>query len=200
MVEIKMFPTPLQIISFLTIFFLIFIFVLFLLKNKKVFGRSLKEYTWKTKFYFLGAAVAVYLQYLAMSFPLSARIGQLLWELMIALSVITLVKKYKFNLKNIAFLGILFALWIHGAKVCLRYFIYGNYEEIYRTFRYISGRFIYGSVLAVVIAIGTFLILSLIEETNKKQKNKKKIMKILVGLILVVIILLVAVMFYGKFG
>ena len=75
--------------------------ILYLLKNKNFFNKKLKEYTRKTKFYFLGAAIAVYLQYLAMSFPLSARIGQLLWELMIVLSVIILVRKYKFNLKTV---------------------------------------------------------------------------------------------------
>lgn len=199
MVKIN-FPSNFQIISFLTGFFIIFIFVLYLLKNKKVFNRKLKEYAWETKFYFLGASIAVYLQYLAMSFPFSARIGQILWELMIVLSVITLIKKYKFNLKNITFLGVLYSLWIHGTKVSLRYFIYGKYDEIYRTFKYIAGRFVYGSVLAIVIAIGTFFALSLIEETSKKQKNARKIIKIILELILIVIILLVSVKFYAKFG
>jgi len=197
MAEIN-FPSNFQIVLFLTGFFLVFILVLYLLRNKKIFNRKLKEYTLPTKFYFSGAAIAVFLQYLTMSLPESARIGQLLWELMIVLSVITLVKKYKFNLKNIAFLSILYALWIHGAKCALRYFIYGNYDVLYKTARYIAGRFVYGSILAIALAIGTFFALSLIEETSKKQKDARKIAKIVVWLILIGVILLVSVVIYGK--
>lgn len=192
------FPSNFQIILFLSVFFIVFSFILYFLRNKKIFNRKIADYTWRIKFYFLGAAIAVFLQYLAMSFPQSARIGQLLWELMIVFSVVTLVKKYEFNLKNIAFLGILYALWIHGAKCSLRYFIYGQYDFIYRTFRYLAGRFIYGSILAILLSIGVFFALSLIEETSKKQKDKKKIAKLVLWLILIVVILLVPIIIYGK--
>ncbi len=193
------FPSPIQIILFLAWFYATFLFIVFLLRNKKVFNRKIKEYFLPVKLYFLGAAIAVFLQYLAMPFSSSARIGQILWELMIAFSVIILVKKYRFNLKNTVFLGILYALFIHGAKGSLRYFVYGLYApEIYRTFKYIAGRFVYGSILALSIAIGVFFILSLIEETSKKQKDNKKIAKLVFLLILIAVILLISVMVYGK--
>ncbi len=194
-------PSSTQIASFLLGFYIFFIFIIYIFRDKRIFNKKLKEYVLPIKLYMLGAVIAVFLQYLAMSFPLSARIGQLLWELMIALSVIILVKKYNFNLKNIAFLGILYALFIHGAKVSLRYFIYGAYQpEIYRTLKYIAGRFIYGSVLAVIISIATFFAMSLVQESDKKQKDKKKIFKLVLGLILILIILIISVQIYGALG
>ena len=72
---------------------------------------------------------------------------------MVALAVIALARKYKdFNLKNAVFIGVLFSIIIHGLKVSIRYFFYE------RTGWYLIDRFVYGSSLVMLVAVGTGII------------------------------------------
>ena len=76
---------------------------------------------------------------------LSIRISQWVWEACIAISSYKLIKESNFGYGNLFFLGILYSLIIHGLKITIRYLIYG------KTFLYLADRFLYGSLLVMVI-------------------------------------------------
>ena len=119
----------------------------------KIFGFSLREYFSPIKYYVLASVLIVISQYtialpLNDNYPFLVNLTQALWALMVALSVITLVKKYDFGIKNILFVGVLYCFIIHGLKVSIRYFFYGRTDMAY-----ILNRFFYGSFLVMVTAI-----------------------------------------------
>ena len=96
------------------------------------------------------------------------QISQWIWELAIALSAIQLVRKNNFSWGNVFFLGILYSFIIHGAKVSIRYFFYDQ------TLLYVLDRFIFGSLLVVVIvnAIG-FATILIVRSKNKQIVNSQ---------------------------
>ncbi len=129
----------------------------------KIFGRTLLEYILPIKYYILASILIVISQY-TIALPISniypqysfvINLTQILWEIMVALSVITLIKKYDdFGIKNLFVVWIIYSLAIHGLKVSIRYFFYS------RDVAYVIDRFSYGSLLvfAVSVGLGTILL------------------------------------------
>ncbi len=197
------YPTSSQISLFLLSFLATFSLLVFLLRKTSIFGRTLQEYFLPTWFYFLGAFLGVIWQYLGIN-SLGGidrgQAGQAIWIAMIALSVVTLVYKAQFNLKNIFTLGVIYALFVHGAKVSLRYFVYGALIPFpYRTLEYLGGRFIYGSVLAISAALLTGFALNFALEFSKPEKNFKKIALFFLGAILTFVFITVLAKIYVQF-
>lgn len=127
------------------------ILVLAVLKVR-IFGKTLVEYIKPIWFYVLGAVLVVLSQYLIVlpyndKLPYLANISQALWALMVALSVIKLSKEEDFSLGNAFFLGVIYSVVIHGTKVVIRYLFYE------RTLFYVVDRFIYGSLLVMLIVV-----------------------------------------------
>lgn len=115
----------------------------------KIFGKTLGEYIRPIWYFILISIAAVAWQYL---FGLkiddglmSLKISQLVWEICIAVSAYKLIKTANFSYGNLFFLAVLYSLIIHGLKVSIRYFFYG------KTFLYLLDRFLYGSLLVMVI-------------------------------------------------
>ncbi|MCL4382490.1 MAG: hypothetical protein M1575_03550 [Patescibacteria group bacterium] len=115
----------------------------------KIFGKTLAEYIKPIWFLILISIAAVAWQYL---FGLkiddnfmSIKISQWLWEICIAVSAYKLIKNSNFGYGNLFFLGILYSLIIHGLKVTVRYLFYE------KTFLYLADRFLYGSLLVMMI-------------------------------------------------
>ena len=181
-----MFPSSVQTdVLFLASYSAVFILVCYLLRNKKVHGRSLKEYIWPVRAYIPMAMVAVAWQYVGL-FERADAVGQAIWASAVALSVATLVYKHGFGLGNTVFFGVWYSLLIHGSKCSLRYFIYGVFDPRYRTVEYIGSRFIYGSMLAVNVSMLVALALYLETECLEKQKNMRRISLLILGVILTV--------------
>ena len=115
----------------------------------KIFGKTLGEYV-KPIWYLILISIAVvawqYLFGLKIDDGLmSLKISQWVWEICIALSAYKLIKTANFSYGNLFFLGILYSLIIHGLKIAVRYLFYG------KTFLYLTDRFLYGSLLVMVI-------------------------------------------------
>jgi len=115
----------------------------------KIFGKTLGEYVRPIWYLILISIAAVAWQYL---FGLkiddnfmSIRISQWVWEICIAVSAYKLIKTANFGYGNLFFLGVLYSLIIHGLKITVRYLFYG------KTFLYLADRFLYGSLLVMVI-------------------------------------------------
>lgn len=115
----------------------------------KVFGKTLGEYVKPIWYFILISVTTVLWQYL---FGLKIddnlmylRISQLVWEICIAISTYKLIKNSNFNYGNLFFLGVLYSLIIHGLKITIRYIFYE------KTFLYLVDRFLYGSLLVMVI-------------------------------------------------
>ncbi|MEK7527643.1 MAG: hypothetical protein AAB574_01310 [Patescibacteria group bacterium] len=132
------------LLSIIGLFFILAIFKI------KIFGKTLKEYIEPIWFLILISIAMVAWQYL---FGLkiddnfmSIRISQWIWEICIAVSGYILIKKSNFGYGNLFFLGILYSLIIHGLKISIRYLFYE------KTFLYLADRFLYGSLLVMVIA------------------------------------------------
>lgn len=126
------------------------IFVILLIFRVKIFGKILIEYLKPIWYYILIALATVAFQYLYLVEnynPTIARASQAVWVLAVALSVYTLIKKYDFQFRQVVFLSILYSLIIHGAKVSIRYFFYNS------SIFYVLDRFIYGSLLVMIIVI-----------------------------------------------
>ena len=115
----------------------------------KIFGKTLGEYIRPIWYLILISIAAVAWQYLfGLKIDdnfLSIRISQWVWEACIAISSYKLIKESNFGYGNLFFLGILYSLIIHGLKITIRYLIYG------KTFLYLADRFLYGSLLVMVI-------------------------------------------------
>lgn len=146
------------------------VFALLAIFKSKIFGKTLAEYLKPIWYYIIVCLAVVAWQYLvgvngnAGRLPL--RISQWIWELAIALSAIQLVRKNNFGFANIFFLGVLYSLIIHGLKVTIRYAFYG------KSLLYVLDRFLYGSLLVMIIicAIG-WAALSMTK--NKKGGNNE---------------------------
>lgn len=132
----------------------------------KIFGKTLKEYLKPIKYYIAGAILVVISQY-AIALPLSSQypwvlnLTQALWALMVALSILKLVKEHDFGTKNILVVGILYSIIIHGLKVSIRFFFYG------KTIAYVIDRLLYGSFLVMAITIPLAILLPYLKK--KKQ-------------------------------
>lgn len=115
----------------------------------KIFGKTLGEYVKPIWYLILISIAAVAWQYL---FGLriddglmSLKISQWVWEICIAVSTYKLIKTANFGYGHLFFLAVLYSLIIHGLKISVRYFFYG------KTFLYLLDRFLYGSLLVMVI-------------------------------------------------
>lgn len=124
-------------------------FVALALFKIKIFGKTLAEYIRPIWYLILISIAAVAWQYL---FGLkiddnfmSIKISQWVWEICIALSAYKLIKTANLGYGNLFFLGVLYSLIIHGLKVTVRYLFYE------KTFLYLIDRFLYGSLLVMVI-------------------------------------------------
>ena len=135
---------------FFTILLTVIIFFLFIAIFKiKIFGKTLGEYVKPIWYFILISLAMVAWQYL---FGLkiddnfmSIKISQWIWEICIAASAYKLIKTANFGYGNLFFLGVLYSLIIHGLKVTIRYLFYE------KTFLYSIDRFLYGSLLVMVI-------------------------------------------------
>ena len=139
-------------------------FVVLTIFKLKIFGKTLGEYV-KPIWYFIAIAVAVvFWQYIfgvtLEGNSIQLRISQIVWELMVGVSVYKLSKK-GFGYGNIFFVGVLYSFFIHGLKVSIRYFFYA------KTLWYVLDRFLYGSLLVMLIAVGLGSIFIL--SRNRKQ-------------------------------
>lgn len=141
------------------------IFIILLVSRLKILGKTLVEYIKPIWYYVIVSLVTVAFQYLYLVenySPQLARISQAVWVLAVALSVYTLVKKHDFKFKQILFVGILYSLIIHGTKVSVRYFFYDS------SIFYVLDRFIYGSLLVMVIAIILGALFSILKNKGVK--------------------------------
>ena len=136
-------------IFFVILLAIIIFFSILAIFRIKIFDKTLGEYVKPIWYFILISIVAVAWQYL---FGLkiddgfmSIRISQWLWEICIAASAYKLIKFSNFSYGNLFFLGVLYSLIIHGLKVTVRYFFYG------KTLLYLADRFLYGSLLVMVI-------------------------------------------------
>jgi len=116
----------------------------------RFFGKTLAEYVKPIWPYILGAVLVILSQYLiglpyGEKLPHFIKITQALWALMVALSVMKLSKGENFSLGNALFLGVIYSLIIHGLKVSIRYVFYE------KTLFYVADRFVYGSLLVMLI-------------------------------------------------
>ena len=124
----------------------------------KIFGKTLGEYVKPIWYLILISVAAVAWQYLfglKIDDNLTAlRISQLVWEICIAVSAYKLIKGSNFGYGNLFFLGVLYSLVIHGLKITVRYLFYE------KTFLYLADRFLYGSLLVMVISfiLGSMLL------------------------------------------
>ena len=152
---------------FFSIFFaVIFSLALTAILKTKIFGLALAEYV-KPIWYFVFISVGVVIwQYLVGvnldGNSLQLRISQWIWELAVLASAYKLSKIPKFSYHNMFFLGVLYSLFIHGLKVSIRYFFYA------KTLLYVLDRFLYGSLLVMLIAAGLGSMLILLR--NRKLK------------------------------
>lgn len=190
--------SDIEVIGYLVLYSAIFASLLFLLRNKTVAGRTLKEYIKPIRVFFVGAMVAVSIGYMSF-FELETRlvVHQALWAAMVAVSAVILVYYRKFNLKNMVVLGVIYSLWIHGAKCSLRYLIYGVTEPSYRAADYIIRQFTYGSVIVFFEIFVAALAVYLDAEYKKKEKDTKQILLLLLGLAVTIAVLYVAVILFS---
>lgn len=124
----------------------------------KLLGKNLKEYFMPIKYYILGAILVVISQYaialpLENQYPFLLNVTQALWALMVIFSCIKLVKNYDFKFRNLFMLGIFYSIIIHGLKVTIRYVFYS------KDIAYVIDRFVYGSELVMIIAMGMGIML-----------------------------------------
>lgn len=135
---------------FIILLVIIVFFVVLVIFKIKIFGRTLSEYIKPIWYLILISVAAVAWQYLfGLKIDdnfLSIRISQWVWEICIAISAYKLIKTANFGYGNLFFLGILYSLIIHGLKITIRYIFYE------KTFLYLIDRFLYGSLLVMVIA------------------------------------------------
>ena len=136
-------------IFFMILLVIIIFFFISALFKIKIFGKTLGEYVKPVWYLILISIAAVAWQYL---FGLriddglmSLKISQWVWEICIAVSAYKLIKTVNFSYGNLFFLTVLYSLIIHGLKASVRYLFYG------KTFLYLLDRFLYGSLLVMVI-------------------------------------------------
>ncbi|MFA5364247.1 MAG: hypothetical protein WC325_03590 [Candidatus Bathyarchaeia archaeon] len=179
-----------EVIAYLVLYSVIFASLLFLLRNRNVAGRTLKEYIKPVSFCLIGAMVGVSIGYMSF-FEVETRlvVHQVIWATMVAVSALILVYYRKFNMKNMVVLGVIYSLWIHGAKCSLRYIVYGAYEPSYRAADYIIRQFTYGSTIVFVEIFIVTLAILLDTEIKKKEKDTKQISLLILGIAAMVAVL-----------
>ena len=96
-------------------------------------------------------------------YPFLLNLTQGLWALMAALSVITLIRKKDFRMKNLLFIGVLYSFIIHGLKISIRYFFYD------KPIWYLIDRFLYGSFLVMIIVIIISFVFLYLEKSRKAK-------------------------------
>ncbi|MBW2984093.1 hypothetical protein KY361_03205 [Candidatus Woesearchaeota archaeon] len=135
------------------LFIVITLLLILFFLNTKLAGKTLKEYLWPIKYYVAGAILIAISQYvigLNYNIPYFLNLTQALWALMIVFSLIKLIKTYgDFNILNVLILGILYSIVIHGLKVSIRFFFY------FKPVWYLLDRFLYGSLLVMIIVLIT---------------------------------------------
>ncbi len=185
--------TDVEVIVYLVLYSSVFALLLFLLRNRTVAGHTLKEYIKPVSFCFVGAMVGVSVGYMSF-FEVQTRlvVHQTIWAAMVGLSALILVYYRKFNLKNMVVLGVIYSLWVHGAKCSLRYIVYGANEASYRAADYIIRQFTYGSTIVFFEIFFVALVIFLDNESKKKEKDTKQILRLLLGLAVTVAVLYVA--------
>ncbi|MEA3356962.1 MAG: hypothetical protein U9Q67_00805 [Patescibacteria group bacterium] len=138
---------------FLSVLFgVVAVVIAFIVFKVKIFGRTLGEYIRPIWPYMVGAVLVVISQYLIVlpyndMFPFLASLSQVLWAVLVSLSVMKLCKDREFNFGNVVFLGLIYSVLIHGLKVTIRYFFYD------KTIFYVADRFVYGSLLVMLIVV-----------------------------------------------
>jgi hypothetical protein len=186
--------TDVEVITYLVLYSSVFALLLLLLRNRTVAGHTLKEYIKPISVCFVGAMVGVSIGYMSfLEIETRLRLHQLVWAAMVAVSALILVYYRKFNTKNMLVLGLIYSLWIHGAKCSLRYIVYGAYEASYRTADYIIRQFTYGSTIVFFEIFIVALAIFLDNEFKKKEKDTKQILLILLGLAVTIAILYTAI-------
>lgn len=127
---------------------LAFAFALFV--RLKIFGKTLTEYIkpiWPLAVISLLVVGWQYLFGLQIDDNFTAlRISQLIWEIAVGLSVYKLSRDVSFSYRHMVVVGVFYSLLIHGTKVSVRYFFYN------KTLWYVLDRFLYGSLLVMLIA------------------------------------------------
>ena len=146
----------------------------------KIFGKTFKEYVWPIKYYIICTVLVVISQYyvavpLSNRFPFILNLTQALWALMVALSVIKLTVIYNFNFKNVLFLGVLYSFIIHGLKAFVfRVFLFPYSDpSIEQYILHLLNRFLYGSLLVMVIVIILGLIFIKLKNNPEVRKSAK---------------------------
>ncbi len=136
-------------IFFIILLTIIIFFSVLAVFRIKIFGKTLGEYIKPIWYFIIISIAAVAWQYLfglkVDDGLMSLKISQLVWEFCIAASAYKLIKTANFGYGNLFFLAVLYSLIIHGLKVSIRYFFYA------KTFLYLLDRFLYGSLLVMVI-------------------------------------------------
>lgn len=117
----------------------------------KIFGKTLEEYIRPIWYFVLITIAIVFWQYLVgvnlNPGSIQLKVSQWIWEAMVLASAYKLSKVPSFSYGNMFFLGILYSIIIHGLKVSIRYFFYA------KTLLYVLDRFLYGSLLVMVITL-----------------------------------------------
>ena len=125
----------------------------------KIFGKTLREYLWPIRYYVIIAVLVVVSQYyfylpLRDQYPFLGNLTQALWALMVALSVVKLVREYNFNMKQVLFLGVLYCFIIHGLKAFFfRVFLFPYNVPAEQVPFLLIEKFLYGSFLVMVIVL-----------------------------------------------
>ena len=117
----------------------------------KIFGKTLSEYIkpiWPLTIISLVVVSWQYLFGLQIDDNFMAlRISQIIWEISVGLSVYKLSRNISFSYRHMIVVGVFYSLLIHGIKVSVRYFFYD------KTLWYVLDRFLYGSLLVMLIAV-----------------------------------------------
>ncbi|MDI6734082.1 MAG: hypothetical protein QMD50_01130 [Patescibacteria group bacterium] len=133
----------------------------------KIFGKTLMEYLKPIWGFVLISVATVFWQYLVgvtiEDETWQLRVSQWVWEIMVLASAYKLSKIPDFKYGNMFFLGILYSLIIHGLKVSIRYFFYA------KTLWYVLDRFLYGSLLVMLIAFVLGSIFVYVRKRNAVQ-------------------------------
>lgn len=117
----------------------------------KVFGKTFGEYlkpVWPLPVISLLTVIWQYLFGLQIDDNFTAlRISQIIWGAAVGLSVYILSRNTTFSYYHMIAMGVFYSLLIHGTKVSIRYFFYD------KTLWYVLDRFLYGSLLVMLIAV-----------------------------------------------
>ncbi|TSC96104.1 MAG: Uncharacterized protein Athens071426_279 [Parcubacteria group bacterium Athens0714_26] len=149
----------------------VFVFLGLFFSKIKIMGKTLAEYLKPIRYYILISVLTVISQYVvnfsnAPQDNIFLRLTQIIWELMVVLSVYKLIQTYAdFKFINVLFTGVLYSFIIHGLKVSIRYFFYS------KTIYYVLDRFLYGGLLVMVVAAGAGIVFLYVLKQKSIRKN-----------------------------